>query len=141
MNSVGAGLNGSAPFLGCYLKLEHHKQSIEHSKIISAFERNVPDCYVRDYRPNSSWLAVCRGYKTVQDFSLYEKGEPTEITVPRECLCFIPRGTVTATTWWNGMALIRPGWRNQMRLAKKKLTDAQMRRIEKDLKVPVFRDL
>ena len=33
--------------------------SIYHGDIISAFERHVPGCYVRDYREQGGFIAVC----------------------------------------------------------------------------------
>ena len=107
--------------------------SIDHSRIIEAFTRNVPDCYVRDYLGKGGELAICRGYKTVIDGT-----NGHEWVVPRHQLCVIPRGSVQAPSLAHGAKTVRPGWRVEMKKAGKYLTSSQMDRIERDLKVRVF---
>ena len=110
--------------------------SIEHSRIIEAFTRNVPECYVRDYRANGSFIAICRGYRDV-----YDKDKDTASlsrAVPAETLCMLPRGNVQAADRMAGARLVRPGWRRAMLTAAVVLTDNQRHRIQKALGLQVF---
>jgi hypothetical protein len=112
-----------------------YDSTIAHDKIISAFTRNVPDCYVRDYRENNGWLTICRGYRDVPN----AKPGWSQTTV-RETLCTIPRGNVKPASSFMGAGLIRPGWRLEFRKAAWYLTENQKARITKDLGVgQVFR--
>lgn len=108
--------------------------SIEHSKIISAFQKAVPGCYVRDYRDKGGFITVCRDYK---DIPWADQTTTTKVyrQVPAVTLVSIPKGQVTSATLHRGLALERPGWRIEFRKAAKHLTRDQMRRITKDLGV------
>ena len=108
--------------------------SIEHSRILEAFRRHVPDCYVRDYRDRNGFITLCRGYR-----DLAWKDNLTAPSVYRQApaitLLSIPRGFVTSPTIYHGLRLHRTGWRQEFRKARRYLTEAQMRRITKDLRV------
>lgn len=107
--------------------------SIDSASIISAFTRNVPDCYVRDYQGKGGWLAICRGYREIVD------GTNGHIwTVPLAQLCVIPKGQVQAPTLAIGAKTERPGWRLQMKKARQYLTPAQMDRIERAVHARIF---
>ena len=108
--------------------------SIEHSRIIEAFRRNVPGCYVRDYRDNNGYITVCRGYKDIPWKDQTQAGKVYR-QVPDQTLCNLPRGNVTSATQFSGLALIRPGWRLEFRKASKHLTEVQRRGITEDLGV------
>lgn len=110
--------------------------SIEHSRIIRAFERNVPGCYVKDYSDRGGWITIMRGTKDIWQKDDY--GGKFR-SVPAETLCAIPRGNVQGPSLFSGLKMVRPGWRREMRKAADKLTDTQRRAIEKDLGVRVFR--
>ena len=110
--------------------------SITHDRLIGAILRNVPGTYVRDYRGNRGWLTVCRGYKTIYDHS--RDTDKFTAGVPAETLCALPRGDVTAASLFNGLELVRPGWRVQLRQARGFITDSQARRIEHELRMRVF---
>src|SRR3990167_7542698 len=94
--------------------------SLEHSRIISAFERSVPDCYVRDYRDKGGYITICRGYK---DIPWADQTTTTKVyrQVPAVTLASIPRGMVTSATLYRGLALERPGWRKELRKAMRYL--------------------
>lgn len=110
--------------------------SIEHSRIIRAFERNVPGCYVKDYSSTGGYITIMRGSRTFWDGGTRSANGSG---VPAETLCAIPRGAVQAPSLFRGMQMVRPGWRREMRKAADKLTESQKRAIEKDLGVRVFR--
>lgn len=108
--------------------------TLDHAKIIGAFQRHVPDCYVRDYRDNRGFITVCRGYKSIP----WRDQTTTcnvERQVPRDTLVNLPRGNVTPATIYHGVALDRPGWREQFRRAARHLTSAQQRNITRELNV------
>ncbi len=110
--------------------------SLYHGDIIRAFTRVVPDCYVRDYRPEigkSGWLNICRGYKRTTDYSTGHTW-----VVPAETLCVLPKGAVQAPSIFRGAELLRPGWRLEMRGAGSKLTRNQRHEIERELRCKVF---
>jgi len=106
--------------------------SIDHDRIISAFTRNVPGSYVRDYRENGGYITICKNYRTIKwgDQTTTSK---VEKQVPATTLCNLPRGNVTAASQFAGLRLLRPGWRVEFRRASTHLTDAQKRRITKTL--------
>ena len=108
--------------------------SIYHGDIISAFQRHVPGCYVRDYRDNGGFIVIARDYKTISwgDQTTTSK---VEKQVPATTLCNLPRGAVTAASQFKGLKLHRPGWRVEFRRARTHLSDAQMRHITKTLRV------
>ncbi len=103
-------------------------ESIPHDRIISAFERNVPDCYVRDYRAGDGFLTICRGYK---DIPWKDNSSSPRVyrQVPKETLCSIPRGNVTGPSKFAGLRLVRPGWRVEFRKAARFLTHPQKQAI------------
>lgn len=109
--------------------------SIEHSRIIRAFEHNVPGCFVKDYSDHGGWITIMRGTRDIRRRDDY--GE-TIRSLPAETLCAIPRGNVQAPSLFDGIRMVRPGWRREMRKAYDKLTESQRRAIEKELKVRVF---
>lgn len=113
------------------------KPSIEHSRLIKAFEKNVPGCFVKDYSDRGGYITIMRGTKTIWDRTTRAENATD---VPAETLCSIPRGNIQAPTLFSGLKMVRPGWRIQMRQAAQKLTESQRRRIEKDLGVRVFGD-
>ena len=103
--------------------------------------REVPDCYVRDYRNNAGWITICRGYKTIpwrgDGLSTQRRYE----SVPAETLMSIPRGEVRAADTYNGLALVRPGWRRGLRTASGKLTERQRIGIQRRLRRHVWPDI
>jgi hypothetical protein len=109
-----------------------HAGSLYHGDIIAAFERNVPGCYVRDYRDNGGYITICRNYRDIpwrdqlSTRNVYRQ-------VPATTLASLPRGYVTAQTIYRGFALVRPGWREEFRKAMRSLTEVQMRRVTKAL--------
>ena len=108
--------------------------SIEHSQIIEAFQRFVPDTYVRDYRDNQGFITVCRGLQDIR-WHDQQSGGNVYRQVAHETLVSIPRGNVTSATHFHGLALHRTGWREQFRKASRMLTHPQMCRITKFLGV------
>ena len=107
--------------------------TIDHSRIISAFQRHVPGCYVRDYRENGGFITICRDYKTIKWGDQLSTAK-VEKSVPAVTLCNLPRGPVTAASQFVGLKLHRPGWRVEFRRASKHLTDMQKRRITRELR-------
>ena len=108
--------------------------SIPHDRIIHAFERCVPDCYVKDYRDNGGYLTLCRGYKDIP-WADQATGGKVYRQVPDQTLGSIPRGNVTAASKFDGLRLTRPGWRMEFRRAMQKITYVQQRAITKMLGV------
>ena len=106
--------------------------SIETSRIIEAFHRNVPGCYVRDYRDQGGFITICRDYRDIpwRDQLTTTK---TYRQIPATTLVSLPRGNVTSATLYRGIALVRTGWRIQFRKAMRYLTEIQMRGITKFL--------
>lgn len=106
--------------------------SLEHSRIIEAFRRFVPGCYVRDYRDRGGFITVCRQYR---DIPWKDQTTTRKIyrQVPAVTLVNLPRGNVTSATHYKGLALERPGWRIEFRRAMKHLSDTQMRKITRFL--------
>lgn len=102
--------------------------TFDHDKIIAAFTRHVPDCYVRDYRDQNGFITLCRGYK---DIPWRDQASTRNVyrQVPKDTLVNLPRGTVTFATHHRGLALDRPGWRREFHRAMPHLTDVQMRAI------------
>lgn len=111
--------------------------SIDHGRLLAAIVRHVPGAYVRDYRANRGWLTVCRGTRSIYDHSK-DTDKLATANVPAETLCSFPRGQVQATTLYSGIDLVRPGWRLQMRKLRGFISEAQARRIERDLGRRVF---
>ena len=106
--------------------------ALYHGDIISAFERHVPGCYVRDYRDQGGFITICRYYKDIKwrDQSI---APVVERQVPAITLANLPRGYVTAPTRYIGVRLDRPGWRREFRRAAEHLTLAQMEAITEEL--------
>jgi hypothetical protein len=102
--------------------------SLEHSKIIEAFMRNVPGCYVRDYRDNNGYIVICRDYKDIP-WRDQTTTRNVERQVPATTLANLPRGNMTAATRYRGLSLDRPGWRMEFRRAARHLSDVQMQEI------------
>ena len=109
-----------------------YQGSIEHGVIISAITRNVPGTYVRDYRGNDGYITIARGYRNIP-WRDQQSAPQVYKQVPVETIMSLPRGNVTAATRYRGMRLDRPGWRAQFREAMPKLSEAQMRRITKEI--------
>lgn len=108
--------------------------SIEHSKIISAFQRHVPGCFVRDYRERGGFITICRGYRDIK-WGGQTTTTPVYRKVPHVTLANLPRGNVTSATIYRGLALERTGWRIEFRRAARHLSEVQMRKITRDLSV------
>ena len=108
--------------------------SIPHDRIIEAFRRHVPGCYVRDYRDKGGYITVCRNYK---DLPWNDQTTTRKVyrQVPAKTLLNLPRGNVTSATRYRGLALDRPGWRQEFRRAAGHLSDKQKRDITKTLRV------
>ena len=108
--------------------------SISHDDIIRAFTRAVPGAYVRDYRDNGGYITVCRDYRNIpwRDQTTTRR---VERQVPAVTLVSLPRGNVTAASKYAGVRLVRPGWRLEFRKAMRCLSEFQMRRITKDLRL------
>jgi len=104
--------------------------SIPHDRIIEAFRRHVPGCYVRDYRDNNGFITVCRNYR---DLKWNDQTTTRQVyrQVPAVTLVNLPRGNVTAATHYRQFRLERPGWRVEFRRAAEHLSDTQMRKITK----------
>lgn len=111
-----------------------HNGSLEAGRIIKAFEQNVPDCYVRDYRNAGGYVTVCRGYKDIPWNDQADAG-PVYRQVPIHTLCSLPQGWVTAAGLYAGHALLRPGWRWEFRKSSTYLTHQQKKAITKALGV------
>jgi hypothetical protein len=109
--------------------------SLYHGDIISAFQRHVPDCYVRDYRGSGGFITVCRNYRTIK-WGGQTTTTPVEKSVPAITLLNLPRGNVTAKTLYMGLKLHRPGWRQEFRRARRHLTTGQIKAIERTLRMP-----
>ncbi len=110
-----------------------YNSSIEHGRIIGAFQRHVPGCYIRDNRATGGYINICRGYRDIP-----WKDNKTAPKVYRQAvnitLMNLPRGFVTPATQYRGLSLVRPGWRQEFRRASRHLTQVQMRKISMDLK-------
>lgn len=108
--------------------------ALESGRIIAAFQRAVPDCYVRDYRSNGGYIVICRQYRNImwRDQTTTRK---VERQVPAITLVNLPRGNVTAPTLFAGLKLHRPGWRREFKRAMRHLSETQMRSITKSLAV------
>lgn len=108
--------------------------SIPHDRIIEAFQRHVPGTYVRDYRDRGGFIVICRDYR-----DLPWRDQTTTRNVYRQApattLVNLPRGNVTSATLYRGLRLDRPGWRQEFRKAMRHLSEQQMRKITKTLKV------
>ena len=110
--------------------------SIDTSKLISAILRNVPGTFVRDYRDNGGWINIARGARTIWDND--KDTEKLSANLPAETLCSLPPGQVQAPSLYNGVRLVRPGWRIEMRRCGRYIDPEQARRIEKDVGMRVF---
>lgn len=109
---------------------------METSRIIRAFQRWVPGCFVRDYTGNRGFLVIARGQTTMFDSS--KNTDQFTRGLPAETLANLSPGYTPEKSIYSGMTLIRPGWRYEMRRAGMYLTDYQKRKIQKDLGHPVF---
>ena len=106
--------------------------SLDHGRIIAAFQRHVPGCYVRDYRDQGGYITICRDYR---DLKWNDQTTTRKVyrQVPAVTLINLPRGNVTAPTRYVGLRIDRPGWRREFRKAMRHLSDTQMRAITRDL--------
>jgi len=106
--------------------------SIYHGDIIEAFTSSVPGSYVRDYRDRGGFIVIARNYR---DIKWRDQTTTAKVyrQVPAVTLVNIPRGNVTARTIYNGVRLIRPGWREQFRKSMRHLTQEQGKLITKKL--------
>lgn len=103
--------------------------SISHDRIIEAFRRFVPGCYVRDYRDNGGFITICKQYRDIK-WNDQTTTRKTYRQVPAVTLVNLPKGQVTAATQYRGLRLVRPGWRLEFRLrAMQHLSESQMREI------------
>ena len=108
-------------------------QAIYTNRIISAFLKNVPGTFVRDYLHNGGFLQVLRGGKVVRSWDSNET-----YAVPAQQLCYLAPGWTPRTTFVKGVVTKRPGWQVQMREAGKKLRPEEIKKIERDLGFPIF---
>ncbi len=111
-----------------------YQGSIGHDRILEAFRRCVPDCFVRDYRDRDGYITVAKGLKDIR-WRDQASGGNVYRQVPIETLVSIPRGSVRAATQYAGITLVRPGWREQFRKAMVYMTHVQMKAITKFLGV------
>lgn len=109
------------------------RDSISHDDIIRAFTRHVPGSYVRDYRDVGGYITICKGYQTIRWGGGNASGEREERSIPHITLCSIPRGYVTRASLYSGVKLVRPGWQEQFRKAKRHLSRNQQSHIAKEL--------
>lgn len=109
---------------------------IESSRILRAFQKWVPGCYVRDYTCNRGFLTLARGYKTMYDPSRNTRHFAEN--VPAETLINLSPGYTPEKAIYRGMELVRPGWRQEFAKVSDRLTDYQKARISKELGHPVF---
>jgi hypothetical protein len=110
---------------------------IESSRIIRAFQRHVPEVFIRDYVANNGYLVICKGYRTIHDHSRNTSHYAENI--PAQTLANLrPGGWTPEVARYNGMALVVPGWRQEMRRAAPYLTDYQKEAISRELGAPVF---
>lgn len=115
--------------------------SIPHDRIIAAFQKHVPTCYVRDYRTQGGFITICTGYKDIR-WGGQGSGGNEYRQVPAVTLVNLPQGNVKAPTQYVGLALKRPGWRTQFRRASTFLSLVQKHHITRDLGVgQVFPDV
>lgn len=115
--------------------------SIYHGDLIEALRRNIPGCYVRDYRDGNGYITVCRGYRTIPWKGDGLSTQRRYANIPAETLLSVPSGMVQAADIYQGLALQRPGWRKQLREKASLMTHAQRRRIQRDLGVRVWSDI
>lgn len=108
-------------------------ESIPHDRIIAAFQRHVPGCYIRDYRDSGGFITICRQYR---DIPWTDQMTTRKVyrQIPNITLASIPKGNVTAATLYRGLRLERPGWRIEFRKAAEHLSDSQKQKITRDLK-------
>jgi len=108
--------------------------AIAHDRIIAAFQRHVPGCYVRDYREQGGYITICRNYK---DVPWRDQTTTRQVyrQVPAVTLCSIPKGNVTAPTHYEGLRLVRPGWRQEFKKAMRNLSYLQQKAITRTLGV------
>lgn len=106
--------------------------SLYHGDIINAFQRNVPNVYVRDYRDRGGFIVIFQGTKTI-DWAGQMSTRQQYRNVPDKTLVNLPRGNVTRRSLYYGLKLHRPGWITEFARAAQHLTHAQKRRIEKAL--------
>ena len=111
--------------------------AVETSRVIKAFEYNVPGVFVRDYRENRGFIAICRGYKDLYD----ESKDTAQFTksLPAQTLCNLAPGFMQAGSIYQGLRLLRPGWRIEMRKARRFLTRKQQEAISKSVGLELFK--
>jgi len=108
--------------------------SLDAAKIIEAFRRCVPGCYVRDYRDNGGYITICRDYRNIKWKDQMDAGNEYR-QVPATTLVNLPRGNVTSASIYSGFKLVRPGWRLEFRRAMRHLSESQRRNITEFLGV------
>ncbi len=108
--------------------------SLDCAKIIEAFQRCVPGCYVRDYRDQGGYITICRDYRNIKWGDQLDAGRSYQ-QIPATTLVNLPRGNVTSTSIYAGMELVRPGWRLELRRAARHLSEVQRRDITEFLGV------
>lgn len=108
--------------------------SLPHDRIIAAFQKHVPSCYVRDYSNSGGYLTVCLGYRDIRWADQLTSGRVYR-QVPAITLVSIPRGNVPAKTKFMGLKLHTPGWRIQFKKAASMLSLWQKRKITTELGV------
>ncbi len=108
-------------------------EAIETSRIINAFLRCVPGTFVRDYVGTGGFLQIRRGRRLIASNDSNEVYETAA-----ETLCTLNPGWTPRTTFVKGVVTKNPGWQVQMRVAGKKLSPYERRKIEKHLGFPIF---
>ena len=104
---------------------------IESSRLIEAFKRHVPECYVRDFTGNRGYLTLCKGRQTLFDFSKHT--DKFSDTVPKWTLANLNPGYTPEKAIYDGAKLLVPGWRMEMRRAAEYLTPHQKRLVSREM--------
>ena len=108
--------------------------SLDSAKIIEAFQKNVPGCYIRDYHKNGGYTTICRDYRDIKWKDQMDAGNVYS-QVPATTLANLPRGNVTSAAIYSGLKLVRPGWRVEFRRAQRHLSETQRKNITEFLGV------
>lgn len=102
--------------------------SLSHDDILRAFTTHVPGSYIRDYRSNKGFIAVCKNFRNIK-WRDQLSAPKVEVQVPAVTLVNVPKGYVKPATQFVGVRLHRPGWRQEFRKAMRHLSQEQMQAI------------